>query len=349
MSAYQLDFCAVLLDQESIKQLNVFLSPNHILHRDVRSVAGSLGFSSTDIAYINSKPYPFVYMYDQWLKRHKRDAKLSNLLDAVREIKRFDAVEIIEKAIQVLSNQDPKDLLKIEDRYFSTLQRSISCATLSYETSNLEYEKERNTASGTYIPNILRLPVLHNENPDTKSPDVFVVYYPDDENLVQNVVRFVIHLRKKGIDATTDMFDSESVKDRGFYIYSKLLESQFVFVVCSPKFNEYSSIDAAEKNDSAKEVAFTMNHILKEIFENAGKNGKFIPVLMPHGKEEDVPLILKGSTIYKMKTDFNDLRRRVFGIEKYKLAPLPATRPNMKPKIIGSGNGLLKTKLFGKR
>jgi len=37
------------------------------------------------------------------------------------------------------------------------------------------------------------------------------------------------------------------------------------------------------------------------------------------------------------RLDFDNLKRRVFGIEKYKLAPLPATRPKMKPKTIGKG------------
>ena len=79
---------------------DVLLVPTHTLDRDVRSVAGNLGFSITDISYIISKPYPFVYMYDQWLKRYKRDARLSNLLDAVRDIKRNDAAEIVENAIK---------------------------------------------------------------------------------------------------------------------------------------------------------------------------------------------------------------------------------------------------------
>ena len=166
-----------------------------------------------------------------------------------------------------LGDQDPKDLLKIEERYFSTLQRSISCATLSFETSNLEYEKERNFGNGTHVPNLLRLPQLSLEDPESKAPDVFVVYYPDNENHVEHVKKFVLYLRKKGIDATTDMFDSDSVKDRGFYIYSKLVESQFVFVVCSEKFNEYSSMKAPEQNGkNTVEISVALFKCLKSLY-----------------------------------------------------------------------------------
>jgi SEFIR domain. len=89
--------------------------------------------------------------------------------------------------------------------------------------------------------------------------------------------------------------------------------------------------------DNGKEVSFISKFILREIFENSGNNPKYIPVLLPHSYEYHVPSILKNSTIYKMPLDFDNLKRRVFGIEKYKLAPLPATRPKMKPKTIGKG------------
>ena len=59
---------------------------------------------------------------------------------------------------------------------------------------------------------------------------------------MRNVVRFVKHLRKLGIDANCDMFESvENQSDRGFYFFSKLYESEYVFVVCSSKFYEHTN------------------------------------------------------------------------------------------------------------
>ena len=80
--------------------LDKLLVPVDPLTRDVRSLAGDLGFSNADISYIIHKPYPFVYMYDQWLKIHKQDAKLSVLIQSLDDIKRFDAVEIVKKAVE---------------------------------------------------------------------------------------------------------------------------------------------------------------------------------------------------------------------------------------------------------
>lgn len=73
--------------------------------------------------------------------------------------------------------------------------------------------------------------------------------------------------------------------------------------------------------EKAKDISFIMNMILKEIYTAGGINAKFIPVLFPHGDEDIVPCILKCATIYKMGHDLDNLKRRVFKEEKYKLAP----------------------------
>ena len=72
----------------------------------------------------------------------------------------------------------------------------------------------------------------------TDSSEVFVVYFPDDEKHVSNVKKFVKQLRRKyKINASADLFESEKhASDRGFYYYSKLIQAEFVFVVCSPLF-----------------------------------------------------------------------------------------------------------------
>ena len=80
----------------------MYLVPNDTLHRDVRSISGHLGFNNDEIKYIIDKPYPFVYMYDQWLKREGRKATLRKLQEACLEHNRYDAAEVVEKSINGL-------------------------------------------------------------------------------------------------------------------------------------------------------------------------------------------------------------------------------------------------------
>ena len=78
-----------------------------------------------------------------------------------------------------------------------------------------------------------------------------------------------------------------------------------------------------------------MKLILDEIYVNAGVNAKYIPVLLPRNTDDNVPMVLKGSTIYKIPQDYEDLERRVFKVEKYKIAPLAKKKPLLEPKEIG--------------
>ena len=94
--------------------------------------------------------------------------------------------------------------------------------------------------------------------------------------------------------------------------------------------------------EKQKKISFIMNLILNEIYDKGGTNAKYIPVLFGRSREDVIPGVLRYSTSYKMPIDLSDLVRRLYKVEKYKLAPMPARRPAIKPKVIGGGNGLLR-------
>lgn len=96
---------------------------------------------------------------------------------------------------------------------------------------------------------MLRQSELRLKNNCDTAPDVFVVYYPENEKHIRNVATFVKKLRKQGIDATCEMFESQADNDRGFYMYSKLVESEYVFVVCSETLYEYSKLKTSDNMD----------------------------------------------------------------------------------------------------
>lgn len=71
-------------------------------------MAGELEFSIDAITFIESKPYPFLYLMDQWIKRtewqaetgkHER-ATLNKLLKILTKMKRLDAAELVDKELQ---------------------------------------------------------------------------------------------------------------------------------------------------------------------------------------------------------------------------------------------------------
>ena len=76
------------------------LAPDNALNRDLRDLAGSLDFSIEDIRYICGKKDPFRYMLDQWCKREGDNATMGRLHAAIIDLKRPDAVEVIENGVR---------------------------------------------------------------------------------------------------------------------------------------------------------------------------------------------------------------------------------------------------------
>ncbi|WP_143213102.1 SEFIR domain-containing protein, partial [Acinetobacter baumannii] len=65
-------------------------------------------------------------------------------------------------------------------------------------------------------------------------PYVYVVYYPENEQHVQSVVKLVNELRSCAIDARADVLDTQIASNRQFYVFSNLQKADYVLVVCSP-------------------------------------------------------------------------------------------------------------------
>ena len=80
--------------------LDMLLSPANTLERDVRSLAGSLGFYRDEVLYIFKKQYPFVYMHNQWIKRDPGNASLRMLHNALIDLKRRDAAKIVRSKLE---------------------------------------------------------------------------------------------------------------------------------------------------------------------------------------------------------------------------------------------------------
>lgn len=339
---------AVFLQGQSYENdLNVHLSVPSDLSGDVKDLSGCLGFNLTEIGYIMNKNYPFVYMLDQWIKRvGSEEATLDYLYKYAIEIERPDAAEIIEKAILDLSLQDPEKLDIVSRRHNSKLKRTESNVSLcpsfprnlqivddgpppeysvAVRNSNYSPPKKRFSLSNVLTKNKNKSCKGVNED----APSVYVVYVTDNDQHLKLIRKMVENLRNSRIDARSDEFESiEASQNQGYHIYSKLIEAEYVIVVCSAAFE-----NEGEDTEQGRKAMFILKLILDFVYENGPYNSKYIPVLLPDTQRKHVPFVLRGSQSYDMnKKEFNDdLVRRIFKIEKYVLSELPKTRPKLKP------------------
>ena len=83
---------------------DTMLAPYNVLSRDVRDLAGNLGFDIDLIHFISQQERPFLHLLDYWCKiKDDNDATMENLRIAVVDLKRPDVLELLDKAIIGLS------------------------------------------------------------------------------------------------------------------------------------------------------------------------------------------------------------------------------------------------------
>ena len=80
----------------------MLLTPPNALGKNVAELAGRLDFSIDQIEYILRKDYPFKYMLEQWIIKRKEYATMQQLRKELYDMRRLDAVEIVDKAINGL-------------------------------------------------------------------------------------------------------------------------------------------------------------------------------------------------------------------------------------------------------
>ena len=342
MSTSSTNISAVYLQGLSYEnELNVILSIPNNLRGDVRSLAGNLEFKVHEIDYISQKKYPFVYMLDSWIKRvGAADATLECLHSNLIKLRRPDAAEIIQKAISDLQKEDPKQLTIIANRHNNKLTRSESNASLCpyfpNNSPNIADYPLGNSTSFTQdkivsLGGSSKMSVASKDTSD--APTVYVVYVTEDEQHLKHIKNLVQELRKSRIDAKAEMFESiESSQNQGYYVYSNLIDAEYVLLICTSSF----SSEKNEESSEDKKAKFILKLMLDFIYEHGPYNSKYIPILLPDSIRDHIPFVLKGSTSYDMsrKDYFDDLLRRIFKQEKYELAPLRKQPFIFKPKYI---------------
>lgn len=308
---------AGLFPEHLLVEIGALLSPDNPLNRDVRDLAGILDFGNEEIHYICTKDFPFKYMLDQWCKRVGDEATMENLKVALQELKRPDAVEVVEEAKKEVENKNFSQLHKLINEQNCRLDKDTGFV-------NLREEKQGN---GTIINNgdILssgdnnEINALQSENP----PKVFIVYFPESVEHLDNVRELTAYLRSMAIDARADIFETLESHNKQLYILNSIQKSDFVLIMCSTTLKHSEKLinkkNTSKLSDKIKELLFVMNLVISDIYRKKSKNCKYIPVLLPNCKDSDVPRTLIAPKRYRIPNDYDSLVRRLFKIETYML------------------------------
>lgn len=144
------------------------------------------------------------------------------------------------------------------------------------------------------------------------APRVFISYSHDDDGHALRVADLVNELRERGIDATFDQFDPWPEEGWPRWMATQMREADVVLVVCTETY-----CARAEGRTSAGDgsgAAFERLIISQEIYENNGRNAKYVPVLFAADDTPAlVPLFLRSYTRVRWPAQREKLLRRLSG------------------------------------
>jgi hypothetical protein len=117
---------------------------------------------------------------------------------------------------------------------------------------------------------------------------VFVSYSHDSEEHKRWVAKLADDLRANGVDASLDQWDLGVGEDITVFMESKIRDSNFVVLICTPHYAEKSNIPRGG-------VGYERNIISAEMLQAKDLRPKFLPVLREGTHENALPTYLGGS------------------------------------------------------
>ncbi|EAQ96392.1 toll/interleukin-1 receptor domain-containing protein [Congregibacter litoralis] len=158
-------------------------------------------------------------------------------------------------------------------------------------------------------------------------PKVFISYSHDSADHKQWVLDFATTLRGRGIDAILDQWDLVPGADVPRFMEQNLRESDFVLMVCTPRYVEKAN--AGEGGVGYERMIVTAD-LMRSI-----DNKKFIPVICKHGEGSSTPIFLASkfyvdfSNSDGVEASFDELLRSLTGtalFEKPEIGSQPLAR-----------------------
>lgn len=158
------------------------------------------------------------------------------------------------------------------------------------------------------------------------NPRVFVSYSYDDQRHADKVLEFSNRLRSEGIDCILDQYEECPSEGWPLWMDKEIKNADFVLMICTETYNK--RVMNTEQPGKELGVKWEGKLIYQHIYNANSTNKKFIPVLFPYSKKEDIPTPLQPYTYYNIdnKDDYEKLYWRLRRIALTEKPPLGILR-----------------------
>lgn len=147
---------------------------------------------------------------------------------------------------------------------------------------------------------------------DETNPRVFISYSHEDQTHQDRVLELSNKLRDEGIDCILDQYEESPPEGWIKWMDRSIKNSDFVLLICTETY-----YDRVMNDNEGKGVIWESGLIYQRLYDSAGKNKKFIPIIFNEGKFENIPDPLKSATFYNVDNEgeYDKLYWRLRGVK----------------------------------
>lgn len=130
------------------------------------------------------------------------------------------------------------------------------------------------------------------------SPKVFISYSHDSDAHEARVLALCEGLRARGISAWLDLYEPNPEEGWPLWMERQIEQAEFVLMICTETY--LRRVKREERPGAGKGVTWEANLINNLLYIQKVENKKFLPVLMPGGRDEHIPLPLIGHAYFRV-------------------------------------------------
>jgi hypothetical protein len=162
---------------------------------------------------------------------------------------------------------------------------------------------------------------------DAAPPRVFISYSHDSPEHQDQVLELADRLRADGVDAIIDQYVQSPPEGWPAWCEAEIDKADFVLMVCTEIY--LPRVRRNEEPGVGRGVLWEGRLIYQYVYDAGPVSAKFVPVLLAHGSEANVPVPVKGGTIYKVEAaeGYDALLRLLMARPLTPMPPLGPPKP----------------------
>jgi hypothetical protein len=162
--------------------------------------------------------------------------------------------------------------------------------------------------------------------PPTDAVRVFISYSHDSPEHERRTFDLADKLRSEGVDCELDQFEPAPPEGWQRWMAQQVREADYVLVVCTASYHR--RVTGREREGVGLGAIWEGGLITQELYDNGGRNDKFIPVVFNAGDTKEIPAFLKQTTYYDIAdpSQYDALYRRLTAQPRIVRRPLGPVR-----------------------